>query len=94
MATAAGVTLSLYPLSLAIAFGVWLFVLLGSGYMSVASITGALAFGVSVVFLISDGLQKTLGILAALFIVWTHRSNMRRLMRGEESKLIVSRKKI
>lgn len=87
VATAAGAVLGLAPLPLAVAAAVWLLVLLLGGYVSLASIAGALAFPFAVRLLApNDGYTMVAGIAIAGFIVFTHRSNIRRLMAGTESR--------
>ncbi len=87
VATAAGVFLALAPAPLGVAAVVWLSLLKVTGYMSVASMTGAVVFAVATP-LLRPG-RPTLAVAAALvgaFIVFTHRSNIRRLLAGTESR--------
>jgi len=87
VATAAGVFLSLAPAPLGVAAVVWIALLKGTGYMSVASMTGAVAFAVAMPFLRPG--RPTLAVAAALvcaFVIFTHRSNIRRLLAGTESR--------
>jgi len=87
VATAAGVFLALAPAPLGVAAVVWLSLLKVTGYMSVASMTGALAFAIATP-LLRPG-RPTLAVAAALvcaFIIFTHRSNIRRLLAGTESR--------
>ncbi len=90
--TAAGMLLAIYPVSLLIAVGVFLIVAVATGYVSLGSISGAVAFPVIAVILSATGareIQPTLLIVAipiALLIVYRHRTNIRRLLRGEENR--------
>lgn len=87
VATAAGVVLALAPAALGIATLVWLAVLLGTGYMSLASMLGAIAFPVAArVVYPANGYALAVGIGLALFIVYTHRSNIKRLLSGTENR--------
>ena len=87
VATAAGVVLALAPAALGIAAVVWLTVLLTTGYMSLASMLGAITFPVAVrVLYPADGYALIVGIALALFIVYTHRSNIKRLLSGTENR--------
>lgn len=91
--TAAGVFLSIAPLPVLAALAVWLILLFSTRIMSVASLAAALTLGISLT------VQKTLfrpdipGFLVTgtwavvALIVFTHRSNLRRLARGEELRL-------
>jgi acyl phosphate:glycerol-3-phosphate acyltransferase len=84
VATTGGVGLALAPLASVCAAGVWILVFIATRYASLASIAGgvslplfALAFGASWPIL-----GFTIGAAAA--IVLLHRSNIRRLLKGEE----------
>lgn len=88
VATAAGAFLGLMPLSILIALVVWLTVLFAFRFMSLASMLGAAAFAGSVPFLYPG--RPAWHVAAALvfvFIVFTHRANVRRLLSGTENKL-------
>ena len=84
VATAAGVMLALAPIAAAIAMLVWIGLVLITGFVSVASLIAAALVPVLAYF--EDAPIETivfsLGI--ASFVWWTHRSNLVRLVRGEE----------
>lgn len=89
VATSAGVFAALAPLPTLIALTLWGLVLKLSGYMSLASLTGALVLPIAI--LVVDGLHNPLlpvSIGVSLFVFWTHRANLGRLRRGEESRLV------
>jgi glycerol-3-phosphate acyltransferase PlsY len=88
VATAAGVFLALAPLSLLVALLTWVVVLRLSGYVSLGSMVAAAAFVASVPLLYA-GRPATLwaAVLTLVFIVFTHRTNIRRLLAGTESRL-------
>ncbi len=87
VATAAGVVLALAPAALGIAALMWLAVLFGTGYMSLASMLGAITFPVAVrVMYPGNGYVLAVGIGLALFILYTHRSNIKRLLTGTENR--------
>jgi glycerol-3-phosphate acyltransferase PlsY len=87
VATAAGVFLALAPLSLVVAAVVWAAVLKVTGYVSLGSMVAAGAFLASVPFLY-PGRTSTLvaAALTFVFIVFTHRTNVRRLLAGTEHR--------
>lgn len=87
-ATALGTILILSPLSLAVVVGAWILVLLLTGYVSAATLCGAVAFPVYVA-LAGHGHWTPLllfSIALALFLIFTHRSNLLRLMWGNENR--------
>jgi glycerol-3-phosphate acyltransferase PlsY len=87
VATAAGVFGALAPAAIGIALAAWLIVLVVSGYMSLASLTGAVALPIAIAIL--NGVRSPLfavSVLVAMFVFWTHRANIVRLRRGEESR--------
>lgn len=87
VATAAGAVLGLAPTSLAAAAVVWIAVLAGTGFVSLASILGALTFPLAVRFLAPEATHVFwIGIALAAFIIFTHRSNIARLLSGTENR--------
>lgn len=87
VATAAGVVLGLAPVPLLISFVIWLVVLKATGFVSLGSILGAVAFPVGVATLGSaNPWVLPVGCVLAAFIVFTHRTNIARLLAGTESR--------
>lgn len=90
VATAGGVFLGLAPLAVVIAVGVWAVVFYVSGYVSLGSITTAVLFPLWVWLTVADPLRRgafvPASVVLALFIVFTHRANVRRLLAGTESR--------
>jgi len=86
MATSAGAFLGLAPGAVLAGFVIWGGLTLASGYVSVGSIAVAFALPVLIAFTPHEGGTTLVGVSSALaaFIIWAHRSNIRRLMRGEE----------
>src|SRR5688500_11034607 len=87
VATAGGVFLALAPIPFLISLAVWVTVLLVSGYVSLASLLAATALAIALG--VMHGLRSPLGIvgiLVAVFVIWTHRANIGRLRRGEENR--------
>lgn len=90
-----GALLALHPLLTICCFGVFLVVLLITGIVSVSSMSAGIAFPVFL-FLLFDTpsmIFKIFSILVAISLLITHRKNIGRLLRGEESKLIKIGKK-
>lgn len=90
--TAAGVLLVLYPLSLGIAVGIFVVVLLATGITSLASLIAAVSFPGVTALLGHAGLIETspaiflFSVLAVLFLLFTHRENVKRLVAGRENR--------
>ena len=87
IATSGGVILGLAPLAVVICLGVWIVVVSLTRIVSVASLSAALTLpGVVYLLPVREGSVMVwfAGALSA-FVVWSHRSNIRRLLRGEES---------
>jgi len=90
VATIFGVLLAVNPLLTLSCFGVFLTVLLLTGYVSVSSMSAGIAFPV-LLFLVFDSpsfLFKIFSLFVAAGMIITHRKNISRLLKGEESKLI------
>ncbi len=85
VATACGVFLALAPLQTLLTLLIFVAVVFSSGYVSLGSLTGALAL--PVLLAASVGFRSPLfvvSILTFVFVVWTHRANIRRLRDGTE----------
>jgi len=90
VATIAGVLLAIHPLLTISCFGVFLCVLLISGYVSLSSIIAGISFPVFLFLFFETPSEffKVFSVAVAIAIIFTHRKNITRLLRGEESKLI------
>lgn len=90
--TAAGMAVSLYPVALLLCLPIFGLVLVIGGYVSLASMTAAVAFPFVLLLIRATGIQDVSPILfwfsvpLALLIVFTHRSNIRRLIAGTENR--------
>jgi len=90
VATIAGVLLAIHPLLTISCLGIFLCVLLISGYVSLSSISAGIAFPIFL-FLFFDTPSvffKIFSVVVAIALIFTHRKNISRLLRGEELKLI------
>ncbi len=95
IATAAGMLVGVAPTEFAISIGIFLMVFLASRYVSLGSIAGAIAFPLSLIvryniFMDEIPSYRTLvffSIGVALFLIYSHRANIKRLLSGTESKI-------
>ena len=95
IATLLGIGIALYPFAALIAVGVFIIVLLISGYVSLSSITACICFPFIEIILLGNDEYISLIILAiavAIFVPVTHRKNIKRLLRKEETKFSIKRK--
>jgi glycerol-3-phosphate acyltransferase PlsY len=90
VATAFGVLLAVQPWLTLASIGVFLLVFLISGIVSIASMIAGLSFPVLLftIFSAPSVFFKIFSVILAAAIIITHRKNIGRLFRGEESKLI------
>jgi glycerol-3-phosphate acyltransferase PlsY len=95
MATAAGMALSLMTIDVLIATAVFLFMLIKFRYVSLSSISGAVALPI-ILFIRENVFHVhiqgyttliTFSIFIALFIIYTHRSNIKRIIEGTENRV-------
>ena len=90
VATVFGVLLALQFLLTLSCFGVFLVILLITGIVSVSSMSAGVAFPIFLfsIFNTPSLVFKIFSILVAIALLVTHRKNIGRLLKGEESKLI------
>ncbi len=100
VATIAGVVLSMHPYAMLMVFVIWLAVFLKTRYVSLSSICASIAFPIIVIVIFGMFLtpeetltMKIFSIVVCGIILYTHRNNMRRLAKGEESKTSFAGKK-
>lgn len=87
VATATGVFAALAPLPVALAFVVWVAMLFATGYVSLSSLVSAAVLPIAMFgnYGVRSPLFAVSAVMAA-FVFWTHRANIGRLRRGEESR--------
>ena len=88
MATSAGVFLGLAPWAVLGSLVLWLVLTFSTGYVSVGSIMAAIATPILVALTPHEGGDTLLwfSVALAVVVVWAHRSNIGRLIRGEENR--------
>ncbi len=98
-ATAGGMLIGIAPVEVAVSAGVFFTVFLVSQYVSLGTLSAAVAFPLTMffrenVFMVEVPGYGTLiffSIGISLLIIYTHRSNIARLIRGTENKISTSR---
>ena len=87
VATAAGVMLGFSPLALGIALVLWIAIVFGTGYVSLASMIAAASLPLTV-WLIRPGDWQLFwaDVVVASAIIWLHRANINRLIAGTENR--------
>lgn len=86
VATSAGVFTALAPWAVLAGLMVWLVVVTLTRVVSVGSLSAAVALPVAVVLTGESRPTLWFALGLALFVIYAHRSNIRRLMRGEENR--------
>jgi glycerol-3-phosphate acyltransferase PlsY len=84
VATGSGVFLALAPVAVLIGLVVWGALLFITGIVSIASIVSAATLLIAVFALGQPPAVLALAIALAAFVIFAHRANIRRLLRGEE----------
>lgn len=95
IATAGGMLIGIAPIEVAVSLGVFLVVFLISHYVSLGSLSAATSFPLTMflrenVFMVDIQGYNTLiwfSVGIALLIIYTHRSNIQRLLRGTENRI-------
>ena len=96
VATMFGALLALQPLLTVCCFGTFIIVLLLTGIVSISSIAAGISFPLFL-FIIFDTpslFLKIFSIIVALILIVTHHKNIKRLIKGEEKKLITFGRKV
>ena len=93
VATSAGALLALTPIATLIGVAVWIIVFWLTGYVSLASMTAAILLPIVIFVLRSQDQNKgkplvCSAICVAAIVIWRHRSNLSRLIRGTEPRFI------
>ena len=87
--TLLGVIAAIFPSSISLVFSVWVLVLIFTGYVGLSTICAGLALVVSTYFWYSPGIYSAFGfftILISIFLIFTHRSNISRMIEGKENQ--------
>lgn len=86
IATSAGVFLALAPWALLTGLLVWLLLVGATRIVSIASLAAALVVPPAVLLEKGNGPVFWLSLALVAFVIWSHRTNIRRLLHGEEHR--------
>ncbi|MCX8084156.1 MAG: glycerol-3-phosphate 1-O-acyltransferase PlsY [Calditerrivibrio sp.] len=87
VATAVGVYLAVSPISLFIAFLVFILVAWIFKMVSLSSIIAAISLLVSILFIEHSIVVKTVTFTIVIFVIYKHKDNIKRIMNGTEKKI-------
>ena len=91
VATGAGVFLAISPLSFFMAFVVFMLVFVFSKIVSLSSISAAISMPVFVYITTKDFSFALITLVVSLLVVFRHKDNIQRLLKGEERKFSLGR---
>lgn len=87
VATGAGVIVSIVPNVTLAAAIIWIAVLVLTRYVSLASIIAAASVPILMIIFSVPSIYLILGVLAPVFVIYRHRSNIARILAGTETKI-------
>ncbi|MCX6295644.1 MAG: glycerol-3-phosphate 1-O-acyltransferase PlsY [Bacteroidetes bacterium] len=95
IATLLGIVFGVHPYGAFICMGIFIIVLLVSNYVSLSSIISAICFPLLMIFVFKTTVPSLIifSILIAIMVLITHQKNIERLIRKEESKAKLLKKK-
>ncbi|MBO6215125.1 MAG: glycerol-3-phosphate acyltransferase, partial [Lachnospiraceae bacterium] len=103
VATSLGLILVIFPETFWICFIAFAIIFVTTHYVSLGSITCAVLFPLQVVIFTAAGLfnypnaysveEAVIAVLIGLLVIWLHRSNIDRLLHGNENKVYLRKKK-
>ena len=87
--TMIGVLAVLFPVSLVFCLILWFIILIFTGYVGLSTIMAGIILPIFTAFNFEGGLGTPFGIftmIISLFIIFTHRSNIQRMLNGNENR--------
>lgn len=81
------------PIVFLICFAVFVIIVVGSKFVSLGSIIGMTLYPIVYTAFNGNGFSSLITVIMAVLVVWAHRSNIKRLKEGKESKLSFGKKK-
>lgn len=95
VATMAGVGLALHPLAALAAMGVYLLVFLITKVSALGSLLAVITYPVWIIFVFQTDYRslQIFSIFVPILVIFTHRSNISRLLKGNENKMLSKKSK-
>jgi glycerol-3-phosphate acyltransferase PlsY len=95
IATLLGILLAVHPQAAVFSMIIFLLVLIVFNYVSLGSIIAAIVFPLMIIFFFKETVPSLIifSIAVSILVLVTHQKNMARLMRKEESKTYIFRRK-
>lgn len=95
IATLFGMILAIQPIVALLLIAVFLIMLFVTRYVSLSSITASIAFPVMIFFVFREPefMYRLFALVTAIMVVMTHHKNINRLLKGNESKVPLFKKK-
>lgn len=87
--TMIGVLAVLFPMYLCIGLPIWVLILIISGYVGISTIFAGIALPICTHIFYPNGIYSPFGyfsVMIALFLIYTHRSNIHRMIDGNEDR--------
>ncbi|MFI3261291.1 MAG: glycerol-3-phosphate 1-O-acyltransferase PlsY [Rikenellaceae bacterium] len=93
VATIAGAALSMTTIPILLSLATFIIVLLITKYVSLGSMAGGIGYPLFLLFVEKESIEQIIfGVVIAIALIITHRKNIKRLIKGEESKTYLIRK--
>jgi len=86
VATTVGVILCLIPYSFIVFLVIWLLIVISTRFVSLASIIGIISIPFTAYYYYNVD-YVIFAIIIALFVIYTHRANIKRLIEGNENRM-------
>jgi len=87
VATSFGVIIGLFPLAAFSSFIIWLISVISTHIVSVSSIAGSIFLPLFIYLFYKDITLTVFGMVISLFILYTHRENIKRLLKKRENRI-------
>jgi len=93
VATTAGAVMGIFPAAVLICLGIFLIIFITTQYVTLGSVVAGVSFPLLdiIVFHERSGPLMAFSVLVAMLFIFMHRKNIKRLLKGEESKISIKK---